>query len=497
MIESLIQFKVLVPWLLGMVFGVFVGATPGLTATMAVALIVPLSFHMEPTAGLAMIIGVSFTAIFAGDIPATYLRIPGTPASAAATLDGHELAKKGRGHFALMLDLFCSCIGGLVGVGLLILIAPLLAKFALNFTHFEYFWLGVLGLSISAVVCGGDTFKALMSAALGLLIATAGRDIIANVPRYTFGSIHAEAGLSFIPAMIGLFGVSEVLRNVLRKESLSAPTANETERTTPFDTLIEIWKHKWTVLKSSIVGTTIGALPGAGADIAAWGAYGLAKKTSRNTNEFGSGETEGVIAPTSANNAAVAGAWIPALVFGVPGDAVTAIVLGAFVMYNIKPGPQLFQSSGDQVNQIFAIALITQFLLLACGFLGIKTFGWILKLPRSVVMVAVLVFSVVGAYALNNSFFDVYVMIAFGVVGFFMESQRVPLAPMILGMILGPMVEEKLRTGLIATSGDITPFFTRPISAVLVGLLVIAFVLPAIVKVKRLLTPSASGRGSG
>jgi TctA family transporter len=225
-----------------------------------------------------------------------------------------------------------------------------------------------------------------------------------------------------------------------------------------------------------LLGTGIGALPGAGADIAAWGAYGLAKVTSREPEHFGTGTVEGVIAPTSANNAAVAGAWIPALVFGIPGDAVTAIVLGAMMMYNITPGPQLFES-GTQVQAIFLIALVTQLLLLPAGSLGIKAFDWILRLPRRLILTAVMVFSVVGSFAIGNSLFGVYVMFAFGLIGFFLEAKKVPLAPVILGLILGELIEKKLRAGLISSSGDITPMFTRPICVALVGLLVTALVV--------------------
>jgi len=473
---DLLTPAVLIPWLAAMAFGVFVGATPGLTATMAVALIVPISFHLsDPNAGLAMIIGVSFTAIFAGDIPATYLRIPGTPASAAATLDSHELAKQGKGGFALMLDLLCSCVGGLVGVGLLMLVAAPLASFALLFSDFEYFWLGVLGLSMSAFVTQGSTARGLIAAMLGVLIGTVGMDVVTGSPRYPMmeelRSVELMRGFSFIPIMIGLFGIAEVLRNIETDVSWSASSVEPTA--TPWsETLLTMWKYKLTMLSSSVIGTFIGALLGAGADVAAWGAYGLAKKTSRDPDKFGSGAIEGVIAPTSANNAAVAGAWIPALVFGVPGDAVTAIVLGAMLMYDITPGPELFKGDMTQVRSIFWIAILTQLLLLPAGYFGLKAFGVLLRLPRRFVLAAVVVFSVVGAYALNNSLFDVYVMLAFGLVGYFLESKRIPLAPLILGLILGELVERKLRTGLISSGGDFTPMFTRPICIGLIALLV-------------------------
>ena len=249
---------------------------------------------------------------------------------------------------------------------------------------------------------------------------------------------------------------------------------------------LEIALHWPRVLSSALIGAVIGALPGAGADIAAWGAYGIAQKTSKRAKEFGTGIVEGVVAPTSANNAAVAGAWIPALVFGIPGDAVTAIVLGALMMYNIKPGPMIFEQSGSEIRVIFAIAIVTQLLLIPAGLAGIKAFGWIMRLPRSIVMTAVVVFSVVGAYSLRNSLFDVYVMVVFGLVGFGLESRRVPLAPLILGLILGPMIEENLRVGLINANGSFVPFLTRPISAVLVTLLAIAYiVIPTVRMVRR------------
>ncbi len=307
----------------------------------------------------------------------------------------------------------------------------------------------------------------MISAALGMFVATIGQDIVSNAPRFTFGYVEATGGLHFIPVMIGVFGLSEVLRNVRRHATLGESAVPADQGDTYRDTLRAFWHSRWTMLRSAIAGTFIGALPGAGADIAAWGAYGIAKKTSSEPEKFGHGAIEGVVAPTSANNAAIAGAWIPALVFGVPGDAVTAIVLGVLQVRGIRPGPFFFEQGGSQVQAIFSIAALTQLLLLPIGLLGILTFSWILRLPRNIILTAVLIFSVVGAYALRNSMFDVYVMFAFGLLGFFLESRRVPLAPMILGLILGPIVEEKLRTGLIASSGDFTPFVTRPICVVL------------------------------
>jgi len=467
---------VIFPVLMAMTFGIFVGGLPGLTATMAVALIIPISYYMTPLAGLGMVLGVSFTSIFSGDIPATFLRIPGTPASGAAALDGFELAKKGKGSLALTLDLFCSAIGGLIGILLLILVAPPLANFALQFTNFEYFWLGLFGLSMSAVLSKGNMVKGLTSAVLGLAISTIGIDVTTGFPRYTFSNIELMDGLGFIPVMIGLFGISEVLKRVQQGASkLQLPPITEKVKISPLEALRIIWQNKWTLIKSAFVGTFVGALPGAGADIASWVAYGVEKKTSRNSEDFGKGNIKGVIAPTSANNAALGGTWIPALVFGVPGDTITAIVLGAMLMYGLKPGPLIFTESPDLVNGVFSIAILANILLIPIGYLGIKAFAFVLKMKTSVVLTAVVLFSMIGSFAIRNSYFDIYVMLIFGLIGFLFERLSVPLAPMILGLILGPMVEDNLRVGLIKTGGSMGQFFTRPISLVLFILIVLVF----------------------
>lgn len=472
---SIFQAGILFPWILAMMMGVFVGGAPGLTATMAVALIVPLTFHMEPAAGLAMILGVSFCAIFAGDIPATYLRIPGTPASGAAVLDGYQMANRGKGALALALDLSCSVIGGLIGISILMGVAPILARFALKFTNFEYFWLAIFGLSMSAVISRGSKIKGVIAMILGLLFATIGIDITTGYPRYTFGSTELMAGISFIPAMIGLFGLSEVFNTALKAQEFQL-AAITTKIQISFASVGRIlYKFKYLVLRSSIIGCLIGALPGAGADIGAWVSYGLAKKTSRHPEKFGTGIEEGVIAPTSANNAALGGTWIPALVFGIPGDTITAIVLGAMMMYGLKPGPLIFQQNAFLVKQIFSVAIMSQFFLLIIGWFGIKLYTRLFKFPRNIVLVGVLIFSTVGSYALQNSLFDVGIMLCFGVLGFVLERCEIPLPPLILGLILGPMVEDNLRVGLVKSDGSFLPFLTRPISLTLAILLFLLF----------------------
>ena len=490
---SIFHMNILIPWILSMLLGIFVGGAPGLTATMAVALIVPLTYHMTPAAGLAMIIGVSFCAIFAGDIPATYLRIPGTPASGAAVLDGYEMARKGRGSLALALDLSCSVIGGLIGITILIFVAPILAKFALKFTNFEYFWLALFGLSMSAVISRGTKIKGIISMTLGLIFATVGIDITTGYPRFTFGSIELMGGIGFIPAMIGLFGLSEAFKSALSPEHFKTPTITEKIRISFASVGHILYKYKLLIIRSSIIGNVIGALPGAGADIAAWVSYGMAKKMSNRSEEYGTGIEEGIIAPTSANNAALGGTWIPALVFGIPGDTITAIVLGAMMMYGLKPGPLIFQQNAFLVNQIFSVAIVSQFFLLMIGWFSIRLYTYLFKFPRNIVLVGVLIFSVVGSYALRSSLFDVGIMLVFGILGYVMERCSIPLPPLILGLILGPMIEDNLRVGLVKSDGSFLPFLTRPISMTLAILLIIIFFWEYLVRFNRFIFKKVKG----
>lgn len=485
LLSLVLQPDVILSLLGGMVLGIFVGAAPGLTATMATALLVPITYYMSPLAGLALIVSTVFSSIFAGDIPATYLRIPGTPASGAAVLDGYPMTQKGQGSLALSIDLTCSVLGGIFGVIILVGASTLLAKIALQFTDFEYFWLAVFGLAISAVIARGRALKGMISVILGLFVSTVGLDIVSGYPRFTFGNVELLAGISFIPAMMGLFGVSEVLKQVTNPEELKLAGIQVRERITwssIWNALRAIRNNLVLFLRSSILGVFVGALPGAGADMAAWVSYGIAKRTSKHPEKFGTGCVEGVMAPTAANNAALGGTWIPALTLGIPGDSVTAIVLGAALIYGLRPGPLVFQQSGDLVYSLFLVAFLAQLALFIVGFIGIRTFTLAFKLPRNLLMPAIFVFSVVGSYALRNTMLDVLTVLFFGLLGFVLEKKGYPLAPLILGIILGPLIEQHLRVGLIKTGGSLLPFFTRPIAAVLLFTILLFLAGPYLMK---------------
>lgn len=486
--NELLDIWVIGPWILGILFGLFVGSTPGLTATMAVALVVPVSFYLpEPMGGIAMILGVSFTAIFAGDLPATFLKIPGTPASAAATLDAYQMHLKGMGGQAIHINLLCSCLGGIIGVAILAFIGPVIARWSLKMDSPEYFWLAVAGISISAVVSGDRRLAGALAALLGLFLSTIGMDTINGAQRMTFGTTDLQDGFQLIPMMIGLFGLSEIFSRVSRSGKNSSmgtgwkPVVLAGSLAKALKTVV---RYPLSILRSSVLGTIIGALPGAGADIGAWVGYGVARKFSKNPGEFGHGSEAGVIAPTSANNAAVAGAWIPALVFGIPGDAVTAIVLGALIMYDIEPGPHIFESGGSDggtsIQLLLWVAAWTQLLLFFVGLMGIRGFALMLRLPSRILEALILMFCVVGAYSIRNSVFDLGVMTCFGLLGWFMNTRNIPVAPLLLGFILGESVEKHLRSGLIASSGSLEPFFTSPFFYALAAFMLGAWLVPVI-----------------
>jgi putative tricarboxylic transport membrane protein len=460
-------------------YGLFIGAIPGLTATMATALLIPLTFFMDPLPALAAIVTMEAMAIFSGDIPATLVRIPGTPSSAAYTQDSYELTKRGHAELALGVDLVFSVIGGLMGAIVLIVAAPLLAEFAMKFTTFEYFWLATLGLSASVMVSRGSLIKGAFSLLFGLALSTVGVDITLGLPRFTFDNVELLNGINFIPAMIGLFGISEVLRNVSGKQ-LAYPIAS-VKASKIFTGMWSLMKrYKVNTVRSGIIGTVVGILPGAGADIAAWITYAVAKKFSKEPEKFGRGHIEPLIDAGTANNSALAGAWVPALVFGIPGDSITAIVIGVLFMQGLRPGPMIFERQPEIVYAVYMTFILANLLMIPFGYLAIKFSSSMIRMPRNILMPIILIFSLVGAFAINNTIFDVGVMLVMGIIGYFMETHDIPVAPAILGIVLGPIVEENFMVSMIKTQWDFTQFFSRPISAVLCLMALLVWFFPFI-----------------
>jgi putative tricarboxylic transport membrane protein len=457
---------VLMVILLSAAFGLFVGAVPGLTATMATALLVPITFFMPPVPSLAAIVTATAMAIFAGDIPSALLRIPGTPASAAYTDEAYAMTRKGDAELALGICLSTSVLGGLFGAVVLCSSAPLLAEIALKFSGYEYFWLALLGLTCAAFISSDQPVKGLLSLLIGLLVASVGIDPTTGQPRFTFGSVELLGGIGLIPAMIGMFAITEVFRSVTALQAL--PPMDQRPIGNIFKGLGHVlFRYKTNLFRGNVIGVIVGALPGAGADIAAWISYAVAKKFSKEPEKFGTGNPEGLVDAGAANNSALGGAWVPALVFGIPGDSITAIVIGVLYVKGMNPGPTVFLNQPELIYAVFISFFLANILLLPLGYVAIKSSKQILRVPREVLMPVILMFCVVGTFAINNTVFDVGVMLCLGLVAYLMEENGIPIAPAILGLVLGQLIEESFMTSMIKANGNLLMFFSRPISAVL------------------------------
>jgi TctA family transporter len=454
--------EVLIAMVGSALFGLFVGSVPGLTATMATALLVPVTFFLSPISAVAVMVTATAMAIFAGDIPVCLLRIPGTPASAAYVDESFAMTKKGQSQTALGVALVFACIGGLFGTAVLILAAPSLAEVALKFSSVEYFWLVLLGLTCAVFVSGNSILKGLIALLLGLLLSGVGLQNPAAHPRFTFGNTDLLGGITLIPAMIGLFAISEILRFAVNREDIQAVKEQVGSVFKGIGKIIK--QYKLQALRGGIVGTMVGALPGAGADIAAWISYAISRKSSKQQDKFGTGHPEGLVEAGTSNSAALSAAWIPALVFGIPGDSITAIVIGVLYMKNLNPGPMIFINNPENIYAVFIIFILASLLILPLGWLCIKAASSVLKTPRNVLMPIILIFCLVGAFAINNAQFDLWILIAFGIAGWFLESHGYPVAPAILGLLLGGMLEENFVTSMIKADGNLWMLIDRPIA---------------------------------
>lgn len=464
----LLQPAVFLAILGGGTFGLVMGAMPGLTASMTLALMVPITFFLDPIPALAIMASAGTMAIFAGDIPGALLKIPGTPASAAYCEDAYSLTRQGKAYTALGLGLIASVVGGFISVFILAFGAPLLAKFALNFSSYEYFWLACLGLSCATLVASDNPIKGFSSLLIGLLVATVGLDQTTGFSRFTFHNIDLMGGVSFIPAMIGVFALAEVLKVVTqRKQSVVQQSQYQVIRSKKVELFQKTWKMKGEIVRSGLLGTIIGAIPGAGADIAAWVSYAVAKKLSKRPEEYGHGSEEGIVSASSSNNSSIAGGWIPSLVFGIPGDSGAAIIIGVLYLKDLAPGPTLFLYHPEVLYAAFGVFFVANILLLFLGFGMIRMSSRILKVPYPILAPLVLLFCVMGSFAINNSWFGVVIMLCAGLIGWVMLHARIPVAPAILGMVLGPLLEKNFLTSIVKSGSEIAAFFDRPLSFIL------------------------------
>ncbi|EFU39599.1 hypothetical protein PVOR_23744 [Paenibacillus vortex V453] len=465
----------------GVIIGIIIGALPGLTATMGVALFLPVTFGMDAVTGVLLLIGVYFGSIYGGSIAAILLNTPGTPASAATALDGHAMTKQGKAGKALGYAAIASGVGGLISVLMLILIAPQLAGVALNFSAPEMFGLALFGLSIISSVSGGSVLKGLIAGVFGILISTIGMDPMTSYPRFTYDQLSLLNGFSFIPVMIGLFAVSEALvimegeigggdkiKKIIANYVL--PKWNELKR---------LW---FSMIRSGFIGTIIGIIPGAGADIAAFVSYNEGKRFLKKEEKetYGKGNPKGIVSAEAANNGVTGGAMIPLLTLGIPGDAVAAILLGALVVQGIQPGPQLFATSGELVYTLFAGMIIANILMVIFGISGIRLFVKILLVPKKMLAPLILILSTIGAYAISNNIFDVFTMLVAGIIGYFMKKYGFPASPIVLALILGPMAESEFRRSLVMSEGSYSIFLERPIALGFIIVAVLSLILPLV-----------------
>ncbi len=463
---------------LGTVIGILVGAMPGLSPAVGCAMVLPLTFSMTPTHALLILITIYSAAEYAGSISAILINSPGTAAAIATSFDGYQLTKKGQPGLALGISLWASVAGGLIGtIGLIFCTAPM-AKFALSFESYEYFALGVLGLTIVSALAAEDYIRGFISALLGLLLMTIGVDHELPLERFTFGVSALQDGIKFVPAMIGLFALGEVFSNLGSGENTSV--SRESLVTMKFARFRDAWALKWVIFKSAIIGWFVGVVPGHGAALAAIIAYNEARRSSKDPSKFGTGAIEGVAAPESANNACVPAALVPLLSLGIPGTPTTAIMMGALMMHKITPGPELFKPAPlghpEIVYGLFVTMIISFFMIFAFGILGNRFWVQIVKIPSAIIYGLIISFSFIGSYFLSSSFFDVGVCFVFGVLGWFLKRSRFPTSPVILGLILGKLIEESLRLSL--AKGDVSEFFVRPISASLLMVSLLFFVWP-------------------
>lgn len=464
----ILQPELLVLVGLGTFAGVYIGAIPGLSVTMAVSILISFTFSWDIYPAISLMIGIYMGGVYGGSRTAILLNIPGAPSAIATALDGYPMAKRGEAGTAIGVTTVMSFIGGFVGIFVLALAAPFVADFALRFQPRDYMLLAVLGILLVGSLSQGSLLKGIFAGALGIAIGAVGRDPLTFAERFTFDIRLLEGGISFIAVMIGMFGVSEALLQLHHVDKDAV--RQKIGRIIP--SLATVRRHLPLSLQTSSIGVVIGALPGTGGDIAALMAYDHAKRVTKNPERpFGEGAMEGLVAPETANNAAVGGAFIPMMTLGIPGDAVTAIMIGALFIHGLNPGPMLMIDKPDMFWFIVGCLVVANFFMLLFGLTGIRLFTKIVEMPRSVLIPLIMLLSIVGAYAVNNAITDVYWMLAFGVLGYFMRHYGYPLGPVILGVILSRLLDDNWRRAIISVREDLGQFFlgivTSPLSLVL------------------------------
>jgi putative tricarboxylic transport membrane protein len=454
--------------------GVVVGMLPGLTATLGVALMTTLTFKMAAGDAILILICMYVGAIYGGSRSAILLNIPGTPANAATTLDGFPLARQGLAGRAMGIATTGSVLGTLIGIFFLATIAPVLAEFALKFGAFEFFWLAVFGIVISGHLTSlDDPLKGWIAGFLGLLVAMVGQEGIHAFPRFAYGSTDLAGGIGLLPALVGAFGFSEIL--IVMKQPAAEVVKSATDRVIP--RLQDIARYWRTICRSGVIGTVMGIIPGVGEDLGAWASYAAARRASRERDQFGKGSVEGLMAAETGNNAAVPGAVIPVLTLAVPGSAPAAVLLAAMFIHGVRPGPLIMIEFPTFVSEVVAMMLLATIGILIYGLVLTRPLLTVLLVPATRLMPAIFVLCTIGSFAIASRVFDIWVMLGFGVLGFVLREMKYPMAPLVLGLVLGDILDKSLRRGLVLSDGSLLPFLTRPISLVLWATIAITVLL--------------------
>ncbi len=474
--------------------GLVVGAIPGLSATMAMALLTPLTFGMDSVTSFAMLCAVYVGGISGGLYSSILLRIPGTSSSIATTFDGFPLARQGKAAVTIGTALLASFIGGTFSFVMLGCFAPLLAKAALKFGPAEYFSVSLLGLSTIAAVLGDSTLKGLISAVLGLILGTVGMDVIMGTPRFTGGNLYLMSGFDFMAVLIGLFAIPQILMDIANTAPVDVTGKAKIRDMFPN---VKDLSGKWgNFLRSSVIGTWIGLLPGAGGSIASLLSYDQAKRASKHPETFGKGEIDGVIASETANNAVIGGSFIPMLTLGIPGDTAAAVMLAALTLHGLQVGPLLFKEQPEVISGILAALYVSNIMMIVIAFFGARYIVKALKIPKHYLLPAIAVMCVVGSYAASQRQFDIFVMMGMGLIGFLLERYGFPVAPLILGLILGPLLEKNLRRAIQVSNDGAWGIVSRPLTAAILLVVVVNFCMPLVRTWMRNRKAASSGGGS-
>lgn len=483
-LDLVLQWQSLGALALGVLIGIVAGAIPGMTATMAVALVLPFTFNLSPLIGILLLVGIYKGGIYGGSIPAILIKTPGTPAASATLLDGYPLAQQGRAGEALSISLLASAIADMISNLALILFAGWLASFALRFGPPEFFTLILFSLTIIAGVSESNMIKGMISAVFGLFLATIGFDLVYGTERFTFGSVELSSGLNFIAVLIGLFAIPEIMTFYIDRVRDTPQTVGDARA---WVSRADFKRCLPTILRGSVIGVIMGAIPGIGSSPAAFLSYNEARRRSKRRNNFGKGELEGVAAAESGNNAVAGATLIPLLALGVPGDVVTAIIIGAFMVHGISPGPLMFVTHSTMIYALFISLIVSSVLMLVIGAVAIRGFSQIARISKDILFPSVLVLCVYGVYAVNNNLFDVGVMLTMGVIGYGMLKADLPAPPFLIAFILGPLFEDKFRQSLLMSNGDLTILFRSPITWFFwtVTLLTIFFLVRSALRINR------------